>query len=148
MRKDIVRRTGNQWWAERLVPILPGDRETLPRARMLQNTLRQQLDTSAPQPQVSPVICTHVLSCLVLSCLVLSCLVLSCLVLSCLVLSCLVLHAFATIMFSWRSNRCDCLKFLIASHHACNHTLQYVGNCESLTGLWQVCCHMREVVIY
>lgn len=51
VRKDIVRRTGNQWWAERLVPILPGDRETLPRARMLQNTLRQQLDTSAPQPQ-------------------------------------------------------------------------------------------------
>ncbi|KAL0045149.1 hypothetical protein WJX82_010101 [Trebouxia sp. C0006] len=52
VRKDIVRRTGNLWWAERLVPILPGDRETLPRARMLQNTLRQQLDTSAPQPQM------------------------------------------------------------------------------------------------
>ncbi len=116
MRKDIVRRTGNQWWAERLVPILPGDRETLPRARMLQNTLRQQLDTSAPQPQVSPVICTHVLSCLalfcpvlvlsslVLSCPVLSCpalpcpvvsrLTLPCLVLSCLALPCLVLSTF------------------------------------------------------
>ena len=85
VRKDIVRRTGNQWWAERLVPILPGDRETLPRARMLQNTLRQQLDTSAPQPQVS--LSSVLNSCLALPCLALSCLVLSCLVLSCLVLS-------------------------------------------------------------
>ncbi len=31
---------------------------------MLQNTLRQQLDTSAPQPQVNPVISTQVMSCL------------------------------------------------------------------------------------
>ncbi|DBB07164.1 TPA: hypothetical protein ACH3X1_011734 [Trebouxia sp. C0004] len=51
VRRNIVQRTGNQWWAERLVPILPGDREMLPRARMLQNTLRQQLDTSPPQSQ-------------------------------------------------------------------------------------------------
>jgi hypothetical protein len=56
VRRNIVQRTGNQWWAERLVPILPGDKETLPRARMLQNTLRQQFDTSAPQSQVKLVI--------------------------------------------------------------------------------------------
>ena len=53
VRQNIAQRTGNQWWAERLVPMMPGDRETLPRARMLQNTLQRQWNGFAPQSQVT-----------------------------------------------------------------------------------------------
>ena len=53
VRRSIAERTGNQWWAERLVPLLPGDREMLPRARTLQNSILRQWDSSAPVSQVT-----------------------------------------------------------------------------------------------
>ena len=53
VRRNILQRTGNQWWADRLVPVLPGDFETVPRARMLQQSLLQQWDTNDPEAQAS-----------------------------------------------------------------------------------------------
>ncbi|KAL3145629.1 hypothetical protein ABBQ32_003173 [Trebouxia sp. C0010 RCD-2024] len=46
VRRNILQRTGSQWWADRLVPVLPGDTETVPRARMLQQSLQQQWGTN------------------------------------------------------------------------------------------------------
>lgn len=52
VRQNIRQRTGNQWWADRLVPTLPEDVETLPRARMLWGTLQQRFGNSDAPSQV------------------------------------------------------------------------------------------------
>lgn len=52
VRQNIRQRTGNQWWADRLVPTLPEDIETLPRARMLWGSLQQRMGTQSTPAQV------------------------------------------------------------------------------------------------
>ena len=47
VRRAIKQRTGNQWWADRLVPVLPEDIETLPRAQMLWGSLQQRWQNPA-----------------------------------------------------------------------------------------------------
>ncbi|KAK9815500.1 hypothetical protein WJX72_004714 [[Myrmecia] bisecta] len=49
VRQRIIRQTGNAGWAERLVPMQPGERSTAQRARLLLGTLTGQL---APQDRL------------------------------------------------------------------------------------------------
>lgn len=53
VRRNILQRTGSQWWADRLVPVLPGDTETVPRARLLQQSLLQQWGANQTLAQVA-----------------------------------------------------------------------------------------------